>query len=256
MREDREAEQERGEPERLQLLVHRDAHPLEEPRDDDEARDADHGHEGPQVKQRRAGLGGVSGARAPQDDHRLEEREHHDRHDVLEDGHAERELARALVVQARLVEDLPYDRGGRDHEHPREEEALGGVPAERRREQARQVVHRDRAPESRREYREPQAPQLAQAQAQADREHEEDEPDLGERLDPSHVRHEREIGHPGADKDAGGEEADDDRKSDPLAEPAHGARDDEDYRQVLNEQDSVHGLAFPKISPPRASRQP
>jgi hypothetical protein len=26
--------------------------------------------------------------------------------------------------------------------------------------------------------------------------------------------------------------------------------------KVLDEQDSVHGLAFPKIAPPRASRQP
>jgi hypothetical protein len=56
-----------------------------------------------------------------------------------------------------------------------------------------------------------------------------------------------------AHEDAGHEETEDDGQADPLADPARRAGDDEDHRQVLDEQDSVHGGA-PGKSPRTTAR--
>ena len=237
LRDHREAEQQAGEPKGLHLLVRSDAHPLQEPGHEQQTADAGQHHEGPELQQRfrhrrPAALAEVDG--------RVEEGEHHHRHDVLEHRHPHRQLARAFVVRARFLQDLGDDRRRRNHQHRREEQPLDRVPAQGDREESGQLIHQERAGRRRQHERRAEAAQLAQAQAEPDGEHQENQSDLRQRLDPLEIVHQRDRRRVRPDQHARREKPDDDREPDPLAKPARRAADDEDDREFLDEIEPVH----------------
>ena len=170
-----------------------------------------------------------------------EHRHEQDRDQVLDDEDADDELPE-LAPDAELVERLGDDGGARDRDDGAGEGALHGRPAEEAPGDEPEPEHDGALDERRDAGDRADLRELAQAELEPQREHEQDDAQLGERLDDPDVGHQRDR-DVRADDEPGDDVAEDHRLPEPLEHDGRDGGHTEDHGECDQELvGAVHHL--------------
>ena len=167
--------------------------------------------------------------------------EHDDRDDVLHDRDAEGALGGTFVGELEVADGFRDDGRAGDHEHAGDKQAVQRRPTGQRTQELGEVQHGKGAQGGARQGRQSEPRELRQTEPQADGKHQENQADLGERLDALNVSYQRKRGRVGADDDPGGKEADDDGQAEAFTQGAGETGREQHDGEVLNEKGAVHG---------------